>query len=147
MRGITQGSDQNVRALHFKNSLYPILEMYVCNSKSPFFCVLNFDTLLQIPQVYWHFAAIYSLFLTGIPIAHPPTPRNGGIGRYFRMNQQLTSKHRYLNQKRGKRWKSTSKPAPSVPTSCSFFAVRQSGILRQVPSTFIYYYLKFCKIG
>ena len=129
MRGITQGSDQNVRALHFKNSLYPILEMHVCNSKSPFFCVLNFDTLLQIPQVYWHFAAIYSLFLTGIPIAHPPTPRNGGIGRYFRMNQQHTSKHRYLDQKRGKRWKSTSKPAPSVPTSCSFLRCDSLGFL------------------
>ena len=145
MRGITQGSDQNVRALHFKNSLYPILKMHVCNSKSPFFCVLNFDTLLQIPQVCWHFAAIYSLFLTGIPIAHPPTPRNGGVGGYFHMNQQLTIKYRYLDQKREKRWKSTSKPARA--DLLFFFAVRQSGILRQVPSTFIYYYLKFCKIG
>lgn len=46
-----QGSDQNVRALHFKNSLYPIWKLHVCNSKRAFWGVSEFDTLLLILQI------------------------------------------------------------------------------------------------
>ena len=43
----TQGSDQNVRALHFKKSLCPFSEISLSDSKIAFFGLSKFDVLLQ----------------------------------------------------------------------------------------------------
>ncbi len=43
-----QGSDQIVRALHFKNSLCPIYKISLSDSKTAFFVLLKSDVLLPI---------------------------------------------------------------------------------------------------